>query len=367
MKIGFTLDTLTSISGKERVVYELAKRLAKKHEVKIITFKNKVNKNLVKFFEKEGIEFVFFNYPNPFVGRLNYLTLYRKKISKLDLDIINAHGLILANAAALSKIPTVKTYHAHVTVLSEFLSNPMRWVDNFIEESFSIYFSDKIISISKYAKNQLKKLYGKNSIVIYNGVDTKKFKPSIKARRNFRERFQISNEEIVIGNIGRFVKQKNQEFLIRLLKHLNCKLILVGEGLLKKQYIFLVKKLRISSKVIFLKNLTELDEFYNAIDIYAHASLWESFGLPLLEAQSCGKPVIAFNKTAMKEVVVHNKTGFLANNEKEFLEYLKILMESKNLREKIGKNGRKFAKKFDWDIAAEKYEKTLQKLIQKRS
>jgi glycosyltransferase involved in cell wall biosynthesis len=120
MKIGFTLDTLTSITGKERVVYELAKRLAKKHEVSVITFKNKTNKKIYGMFKREGIKFTFLKYPNPIKGRINYLTTYKNFISQLDLDVINTHGLILANAASLSKIPTVKTFHAHVISKEEF-------------------------------------------------------------------------------------------------------------------------------------------------------------------------------------------------------------------------------------------------------
>ena len=360
MKIGFTLDTLTSITGKERVVYELAKRLAKNHEVTIITFENRADEKVLKLFEREGINFYFLKYRGKLLGRFSYLTFYKKEISELNLDIINTHGLILANAAALSKIPTVKTYHAHVITLPEILSNPVRWIDYFLEESFSIYYANRIISISKYAKYQLKQLYHKSSVVIYNGVDTNNFKPNKKKGKSFREKLNISDDEVLIGNIGRFTKQKNQEFLIRLAKLPNFRLILVGDGPLKKFYQQLAKKLNV--KIIFLHHVNEriLQNFYNAIDIYAHPSLWESFGLPI---SACEKPVIAFNRTAMREVVLHNKTGFLANNEKEFYNYIKQLSKDASLRKALGCNGRRFAKQFSWKITAENYLNEFNKVI----
>jgi glycosyltransferase involved in cell wall biosynthesis len=360
MKIGFTLDTLTSITGKERVVYELAKRLAKKHEVSVITFKNRIQKKIVRKFLKEKINLILLDYFKTLEGRFNYLTRYRKLISQLDLEVINTHGLILANAAALSKIPTIKTYHAHITVWNEFLYNPLRWIDYLLEESVSIYFAKKVISISKYAQSQLKKIYFKSSIVIPNGVDTKHFKPDEKLRKLFREKLHLTSNELLIGYVGRFTKQKNQQLLINLARNIKWKIILVGSGPLEDFY----KKIA-PNNVIFLKNLTEKEllEFYNAIDIYCHPSLWEGFGLPLLEASACGIPVIAFNKTALKEVVLHSRTGFLAEDSREFKKYLNVLIENEKLRKDLGKKARKFAIKFDWKHTVKKYERILRNTL----
>ena len=66
MKIGFTLDTLKSMTGKERVVYELAKFLSSGHEITIITLKNKANDDILKEFEKLGVRFFFLIYPGKY-------------------------------------------------------------------------------------------------------------------------------------------------------------------------------------------------------------------------------------------------------------------------------------------------------------
>jgi len=367
MKIGFTLDALKSMTGKERVVYELVKFLSSGHEITIITFKNKVNDDILKEFEKLGVRFFFLIYPGAIKGRLMYLTSYKEKISNLKLDVINAHGLILSNAASLSSIPTVKTYHAHVISKEEFFSNPLRWFDYYLEESFSIYFSKMVISISNYAKNQLKTMYGRDSIVIPNGVDIKLFKPNKILREEFRNKFRFSEDEIVIGYVARFVPQKNHLLLLKIARRLprNVRIIFVGEGKLEEKYRYLVYKLGMKRKIIFLKKLTNKDlaAFYNGIDIYAHPSFWESFGLPLLEAQSSGKPTIAFDKTAMREVILNNKTGFLVKNDKEFEEYLSFLINNEKIRRIFGRNASEFSKNFDWNKICKKYEKVFKRVV----
>jgi glycosyltransferase involved in cell wall biosynthesis len=210
-------------------------------------------------------------------------------------------------------------------------------------------------------------MYGRDSIVIPNGIDTKLFKPNEILREEFRNKFRLSEDEIVIGYVARFVPQKNHILLLKIARRLprNVRIIFVGEGQLEEKYRYLVYKLGMKRKIIFLKKLTNKDlaAFYNGIDIYAHPSSWEGFGLPLVETQSSGKPTIAFDKTAMREVILNNKTGFLVKNDKEFEEYLFFLINNEKIRRIFGRNASEFSRNFDWNKICMKYEKLFKRVV----
>jgi glycosyltransferase involved in cell wall biosynthesis len=155
-------------------------------------------------------------------------------------------------------------------------------------------------------------------------------------------------------------------------------------------------------KIIFLDHGCSNDfmaYLINACDVYAAPSRLEGFGMIQVEAQSCGKPVIAMDAMAFKDTVVHNKTGFLARvesevkleqewayswmgfpkkmmvqfpepktfayraNHEDIAEFLLKLLNDEKLCEKTGANGRKWAlEKFDYKVTA----KNMHNLIQKK-
>jgi glycosyltransferase involved in cell wall biosynthesis len=107
---------------------------------------------------------------------------------------------------------------------------------------------------------------------------------------------------------------------------------------------------------------TERNELYQKCMFYVTGSQWEGLNLTLLEAQASGKPVIAFDLCAHPEVV-GPKSGFLVKDTKEMAAKMKKLIEDKKLRQEMGKEGKKFAKKFDWPIIAKNVEKDIAKVM----
>ena len=99
-----------------------------------------------------------------------------------------------------------------------------------------------------------------------------------------------------------------------------------------------------------------------SIDIYALPSFWEGFGYVLVEAMLYKKPVVAFNLSSNPEIIDNHKTGFLVkqNNLDEFFEKIKLLAESKELRNRMGMEGEKRVKElFIIDRVVEEVEKTI--------
>ena len=108
----------------------------------------------------------------------------------------------------------------------------------------------------------------------------------------------------------------------------------------------------------------KLDELYQKSAFYVTGSVWEGLNLPLVEAQACGKPVIAFDLCAHPEVVRNNKTGFLVppGDTTAFARAITSLANDKKLRDKMGKNARVWAREFDWPAIAKNVEREIQRI-----
>ena len=134
-------------------------------------------------------------------------------------------------------------------------------------------------------------------IVLPNAIDAKKYEFNQSVRDIIRDKLGIQ-DSLVVGHVGRFMPPKNHHFLIQCFCELekrkkNCKLLLVGDGELMDDIKKEVKKLGILDKVIFLGEKRNVEEIYQAMDIFVFPSLWEGLGMALIEAQASGLPCIA--------------------------------------------------------------------------
>lgn len=161
-------------------------------------------------------------------------------------------------------------------------------------------------------------LYGDHEFsVINNGIELGRFKFSEAVRANTRKKLGISDEDILLGHVGRFEKVKNQEFLVEFFKKelfaQNYKLLLIGEGSLKGQIEEKVDSLGLSNEIYFRPVTSELVKYYDAMDIFVLPSIKEALGIVAIEAQANGLPVIASNGVA-REMKVSEDVEFVALN-----------------------------------------------------
>ncbi|MBI9070957.1 MAG: glycosyltransferase [Melioribacteraceae bacterium] len=178
--------------------------------------------------------------------------------------------------------------------------------------------------------------------VIYNGIDLKNFEIRKSGETDFESR------DIIIGNVGRMVYQKGQEYLIELgrilsEKKIPFKIIIAGDGSLKNRLEREVSKLGLEDKILFPGFCKDVPSFMGSIDIFVLSSRWEGFGYVITEAMACRKPVIAFNLSSNPELVEDGKTGFLITPFNIILMADKIieLYKNKSEIERLGNNGRK--------------------------
>lgn len=244
----------------------------------------------------------------PFVSIIFFFTLlyYRLWRKTSILYCLSLTEKILATLPA--KLLGMKIFWVeHVTVERWLSKNPLRVFYKMLARLTTI------VVISQAIKNQLKDVIGineKNIVVIYNGVDLRKFKMK-EYRWGKVARYNI-------GCVARLEKEKGIEFLIQAIKIVKefipfVRLIIVGEGQEKRKLIWLSERLGLKEIIQWVGYQQEVEKWYGYFDAYVLPSVKrESFGITLVEAMACGIPVIASKIGGTTEVVDPKKTGLLA-------------------------------------------------------
>ncbi len=129
--------------------------------------------------------------------------------------------------------------------------------------------------------------------IIPNAIDTDKYSFSADSRTKIRNKYGIKDGELLLGSVGRFGPEKNNLFMLDILKsmldkNISAKLMLVGDGALRDQIEQRISELGLSDSVIFTGTVIDPNEYYSAFDKFLFPSSFEGFGIAALEAQSCG-------------------------------------------------------------------------------
>lgn len=199
-------------------------------------------------------------------------------------------------------------------------------------------------------------LFGNNHefMVVPNAIDLGKFQFDLARRGKVREELGLTGN-YVIGNVGRLVATKNQLFLLDLYEHYrlidpSSKLVIVGSGPMEETIRDRSESLGISDGVILLGLQDNVEDLYQAFDIFVFPSLYEGFGMALLEAQQSGLPCVCSDRIP-DEAIVSSRC------EKAPLGRLDLWVSlvSKFSRIERGKQGvsPEASKRFDLDSAAE--------------
>lgn len=237
-----------------------------------------------------------------------------------------------------------------------------------------LHSAKKIVVTSQHLASDVEKIFGfsqEKISVIPSGIDTTFFQYREGAVEKIKRKHHIDNKSILLF-AGRLVPEKGVDFLLRSLEKLvrenpRVFLLLVGSGPMKNDLELLTKRLGINNFVSFVGNISqdEMVDYYSACDIFILPSRKEGTPSTLLEAMSVGKPVVVCNFSGAGEyggahLIVKNHTNGVViqrDDVKGFCQAVGILLNSKNLRKKIGENAKKSVKRFDYRFFAEEYKK----------
>lgn len=205
-------------------------------------------------------------------------------------------------------------------------------------------------------------LFGKENVesgkvkVIHNAVDYKNFKYDEKTRKEIRKEFNIKENEILFGHVGRFTNQKNHTFLIDIFNEIhkqnkNTKLIMIGIGEKEEEIKNKVKKLQLNNYVIFAGFRKDVNKLMQGMDTFLLPSLYEGLPVVGVEAQAAGLPSFTSEDVVTQEVRITTAMNFISL-EKSAKEWADIILNS-DLSRKDTKDELKEAGYFIEDSARE--------------
>jgi len=366
MKIAYVYDVIYPWvkGGAEKRIWELSKRLSKKHDVHIYGMKYWKGKNVV---EKDGVKL-----HGVCSSKELYTATGKRSViqpiyfsKNLWMPLMHENFDVLDCCAFpyfpcfVSKFCSVKnSYKMFVTWHEVWDRYWYEYLGGFgifgrAVEFFTSGLTTHNIAVSEKTKKQLIRLGvdERHIDVVPNGIDLKKIK-----------KIKPSGEGFDILFAGRLIKEKNIDILLQTVEILKktyprIKCGIIGDGPEKKSLELLTKNLDLSRNVKFLGFL-ESEQVYATMKsskVFVLPSTREGFGIVALEANACGLPVVTLKheKSAVDELIENGKNGFLVDE----LSTLKIsekidkLMDKKRWNE-MSKNSIEFARVYDWDVIA---------------
>ena len=287
-------------------------------EVVFNTFYNYFDKNKYKFdfvardgeiafqddYKKHGSKI--YQTPN-FVKRpIKYYITVKGIMSRYDVVYIN-----MLSAANILPVLAAKNSNMRKIILHSHNGNTIG-AERKILHFFGKIFLKKDVYVKIACSDAAGKfLFGNSEYkVIKNPFDAEKFKYNLKFRREIRRKFDISDDCVVLGAVGRLSPEKNPLFLVNIVdalsvKYDNIRLMFVGSGKLKKQIIERAKKYNILDKVILVDSTGEVYKYYSALDLFLMPSVYEGLGMSGLEAQAAGLKCI-FSDSVPNEIDLGN-------------------------------------------------------------
>lgn len=279
-------------------------------------------------------------------------------------DIVHSHDWVTAKAGMMIKkrfgVPFVLTVHN--TILGK-----RKFAKVFIKEKYelekSLSEADRIIAVSKHIKKDLVEFYGidpKVVRVVYNGVDASKFRKG--------------KEKDYVFFIGRIDPMKGVSYLLDAFSKVHnsfpqYKLLICGEG--REKYVKPIKercsKLGLDDSVIFKGRVPqkEVEDLYANCTIVCLPSVYEPFGLTVLEGAASGKPVITTSISGASEIVKNweNAVVVKPRDSAGLATAMEKLLGDKALRDKMSRSATRLARSFGWDSIAKETVKVYKELV----
>lgn len=330
-----------NITGVQRFAIEISKQLKKLHEndIEFVSPKNIIHKDLAKILEVK------------IIGNRSGHIWEQIDLPKYLTQNNNPLLLNLANTAPFFYKNKIVTIH-DVAYL--------RFPKNF-DWKFRLFYkllipnimksSKHIFTVSEFSKKEIIELYRtkkEDMSVIYNAVNG-----------IFKTIKKEYNDNYILA-VSSLTYQKNFHSLIKafnLLQDKSIKLYLVGS--INKNFadLELIKDIENNKNIVFKGRVDdyELIKLYSNAQCFVYPSLYEGFGIPPLEAQSCGTPVICSNVASLPEVGGENSVLYInpydVNDIKEKIE---ILINNNDIQKELIKKGFENIKRFSWEKSANK-------------
>lgn len=298
-----------------------------------------------------------------------------KLVRQEKIDIIHTHNpgphLYGALAGVISRRPVVHSKHGR-----NYPGNKRKvWLNRIASA-----LSRRIVAVSADARAvcmEIEKTPDHKVITILNGIDTNRYHPAAEKKAGLRESWAIPSGTLLIGIVARLSSEKNHALLLEacaLLKQrrLTFELAIIGDGPLRPELERMSRDLDLSSFVHFLGARADVALLLPMLDVFALSSTTEGISLTLLEAMSCGLPVVATAVGGNPEVVIDGETGFVvpldATAMANTLQQFATDEDNTNLGLRMGRAGReRVLAKFSLSRAAAEYDSLYREVLEEAS
>jgi glycosyltransferase involved in cell wall biosynthesis len=327
MKIALLVPNFAKMDGSARTAELQAAEWTKQgHYVAVFTFNTDI--------EPKGYDIFVMGMPKSLFWQRVYrlffpLDIFKAikwlpKLKKFDETVVHLYPLTWLATLAKKFYKVKYTFWYHGIPGPQFFPHFYEKVYDTMDIMFTKYTVqnvDRAVSVGKYGRKELKRYTGVDSEVIYNEIDVNRFHFGID-RSRIRNKYNLGDDPVILS-VGAIRPLKGAHMLMRVTKEIrktipNIRLIIVG----RHDYGYYSKQLydSLDDNIVITGFVPdeELPFYYAAADIYASCSSWEIHNRPVLEAQACGKPLVAFDIEPFQEEVDENGILVPMGNIKEF-------------------------------------------------
>jgi L-malate glycosyltransferase len=372
MRIGIVC--YPTFGGSGVLATELGKALAQKgHMVHFITYQQPVRLNgfipNIFYHEVQVPTYPLFDYP-PYETALASTMV--DVIKNNDLDLLHVHYAIPHASAAYmakrilekegKKIPVITTLHGtDITLVGRDKTYaPV--------VAFSINQSDAITAVSENLRDETYRTFTieKEIEVIYNFVDVQRF--TRKPIDAFKKVIAPNGERILL-HASNFRKIKRVQDVVKIFnevhKQLPSKLLFVGDGPERQMAEELSRSLGVGDNVRFVGKQEQMEDILAIADLFLLTSDYESFGLAALEAMASGVPVVSTNAGGLREIMIQDNTGFMADigDISAMSKYALDILKNDDVLARFKTNAAAHAKKYDISNIIPVYEKLYERFL----
>ena len=289
---------------------------------------------------------------------LSYSRGVEKLVRKHNVDLIHAHfaypegvvGLVAKKRTGRRLLVTLHGYDILVEPTVNYGCRLDPEIDRVVRRV--LREADGVIAASSATYNAAVELGCPSSrlALVPNAVYMKEFCPDASFAR---EKLGLRNYPVVF-TLGSHEPHKGMEYLIRAIPLVlrevpDAIFVIGGDGSLRNYHESLAKSLVVSGNVVFTGRIArqEVSYYYAASDVFVIPSIVEAFGLVIIEAMACGKPVIGTNVGGIPDTIIEGLTGFLVSprDPRGLSEKIVLLLKSSRLRGEMGRAGKEIVKK----------------------
>ena len=368
--------TPNKLGSFEEFIIALSKKLKEKGFSHVVIFTGEPLKGIYDRLLDEGakIETI-----NPSYSYLKDAFLFYKLIKKFNPSIVHFHyyqPYTIINYLAFFKDIKI--------IYSDRLSykKPKNWFKKILRK---IYYPtrakifgfgiNKIICVSEYVKLKHIREYKVNPqklIVIYNGINTNKYKRIDTKDNKIINEFNIKSEDIIITCVAYLAKEKGIQYLIKaapiIIENVpNVEFFIIGDGPYRKNFEALVKNYGLKNYFIFTGSRSDVENFYSITSCVVVPSIWEeAFCFVAAEAMSTEVPVVAFDSGGLREVMADGETGYLVPKKDHLALAEKIIeiIKNRDTSKMMGRKGKeRVIEKFSLEKCVDSYVRVYEEVL----